>query len=370
MKISKLLCIASAICLTASAADDKPKGGAPARQMPVPTVGVTTAMTLEDFETRHYTGAVTSQSTVNIVSRVSGELVEICFKEGDFVKKDQVLYRLDDVQYQASVKGCEALLAKCKAEFAYAESNFNRTNKLFEKGVSTLDDMENSRASFEAARGALFNAEASLITAKDNLAHTVIKAPQDGFVGTSSCHVGDYLTLSSGTLLTIVRTQPIRVRFAIGTADFLSIFGNVEGLKKNAQISLTLADGTAYPEEGVVELMNNQANARTDTILVYAEFPNASSKLVVGSTVTVKVTLKSGNRRVAIPPSAVVHNSQGAFVYVLDGENKAQIRPVVLGNARGDAQLIISGVKEGDRVVYKGTHKIVMPNMAVVPADK
>ena len=117
----------------------------------------------EDYETRHYTGQAVSKSVVSIVARVSGEILELGFKDGDVVRKGQVLYKLDPVQYEAAVKGIEASIEKCKAELTYAQSNFNRINLLYQKQASSLDTMENAKATLGAAKAALLAAEAELI---------------------------------------------------------------------------------------------------------------------------------------------------------------------------------------------------------------
>lgn len=329
-------------------------------------VGVETVTEMEDHETRHYTGQVVSRSVVNIVPRVSGEILEIGFKEGKAVRKDQMLYRLDPVQYEAAVKGAEADIEKCRAELTYAQSNYNRLNLLYEKQATSLDMLENAKATLGAARAALLAAEAELITAKDNLKNTVITAPHEGIVGVTAFTPGNYITPGSGTLLTIIQTQPMRVRFSISVADLFAMFGSHRELMENGNVEVQLADGTPFTEKGTIELLNNEANAKTDTIQIYASFPNVDRKLIMGNTLTVTLSRKDGRGLPAVTPSALMHDTQGSYVYVIGAGNKVEKRYVTPGNATPDRQLIQQGLSGGETVISKGTHKVI-PGMTIAP---
>ncbi len=326
-------------------------------RMPVAVVEVGKVTQSQDFETRHYTGLIVSQSSVQIVPRVSGEILEVGFKDGSVVKKGQILYRLDSTQYEATVKSCEAKIAEWKAKLEYARNNYNRSNTLYEKQAASRDSMENTKSTLEAYQASLLSAEADLITAKDNLKNTTITAPLNGIVGVTAYTAGNYITPNSGVLITIIQVQPIRVRFSLSTGDFLSLFGSLENLKKNGSVKLRLSDGTRYPAEGAIEFINNEANRKTDAIQVYANFPNTDFKLLVGSTVGVTLSKKTGRSMPAVPPSAIMYDGKGAFVYVPDKNNIIEKRYVATGNATSELQLIESGLKPGETVVTKGTHK-------------
>lgn len=338
----------------------------PGQEAALPVVGAEKVVEAEDHDIRHYTGQVVSRSIVNIVPRVSGEILEVGFKDGGVVRKGQTLYKLDPVQYEAAVKGAEASIEKCKAELTYAQSNYNRLNLLYEKQATSLDTLESAKATLGAAKAALLSAEAELITAKDNLKNTVITAPQEGIVGVTAYTPGNYITPNSGTLLTIIQTQPMRVRFSISVADLFSMFGSHRELMKNGSVEVKLADGSQFSERGTIELLNNEANARTDTIQIYASFPNEERKLVMGNTLTVTLFRANGKMLPAVTPSALMHDSNGSYVYVLDSANKVEKRYVTPGNATAEQQMILSGLKKDEIVITKGTHK-VLPGMTVEP---
>lgn len=330
---------------------------------------------VRDSATRRYTGLVVSRAVVQMVPRVSGEILKVGFEDGSYVKAGQLLYKLDSTQYEASVKVAEAKITECKAKVEYTQNNFDRMNLLYGTNAASLDSMQNAKSALEANKAALLSAEAELITAKDNLKNTSITAPIDGVVGVTNYTRGNYITPSSGVLITIIQTQPIRVRFSISTRDFLSMFGSFKEITSNASVTLGLADGTKYGEEGVIELLNNEANSKTDAVQVYAQFPNRDFRLLVGSTVVVTLSKKVGRTLPAVTPSAVMHDNNGSYVYVLNEKNVAEKRVVIPGDSNGELQMIESGLAKGERVVVKGTHKVIPGTEveiggAVAPAQK
>lgn len=314
---------------------------------------------VENVITHRYPGRVVSPSIVAVTSRVSGDLLEVAFKEGDFVRKGQRLYRLDDVRYVAAQKSAEAKIAELRARIAYSKANFERTRLLFEKEVSTQDELESARSEYEAYRAMLSAAEADLIVAQDDLKNTVILAPADGRIGVNSVPLGSYVTPASGTLTTIVQQDPVRVRFSLSNRDFLQLFGSEKKLREQASISLRLADGRCYEAEGSIDFIDNTANEQTDAIQVYARFANPNNVLLPGSTVSVVLGRNTGTRMPAVIPSAVMHDGESAYVYVLDAENKVERRSVALAQSTKDWQFVKSGLKVGERIVIDGTHKAI-----------
>lgn len=333
-------------------------------QMPAPLVGVAKAESAQNVERRRYTGTVDSPQRVAVVPRVAAELLEVGFHEGDIVTNRQVLYRLDDTRYVAAVKAIEAQIASTKARLAYAEKNYERLSTLYKKNVSSMDEMDNAMADRDAFRATILQLEANLVTAKDDLNYTRILSPITGKIGFNSFTVGNYLTQASGTLSTIVQMDPIRVRFSISNRDYLELFGTEKALKKDGCVKLALSDGSLYPHEGKVVFVDNRANRTTDTLQIYAEFANPDFRLMPESTVSVNLLKRLTTPCVAVPPSAVLYDNDGAYVWLLDGENKPAQRRVRLGNSEPDKQYVLEGLKAGETVVSKGTHK-VMPGVPV-----
>ena len=213
-------------------------------------VGVASVEDVANVQTRRYTGQVVAQAEVNVMPRVSGEILKLGFKDGDYVKKGQMLYTIEKTQYEAAVKQAEATIAECKARLEYAQSTYDRNQMLYEVNATSKDTMENTKSALDAMRAELAAAEAGLVTAQDNLNHTSIKAAIDGQVGVTKFTAGNYITPSSGPLITIIQMKPIRVRFSMSTGDFLSDYGNLAGLKSDGQVTLKLADGSEYASGG------------------------------------------------------------------------------------------------------------------------
>ena len=332
-------------------------------------VGVSTVENVSNVQSRRYTGQVVAQAEVNVVPRISGEILKLGFKDGDYVKKGQLLYSIEKTQYEAAVKQAEANIAECKARLEYAQNSYDRNQTLYEVNAASKDAMESTKAAVDALKAGLAAAEAGLVTAQENLKYTEITAAIDGLVGVTELTAGNYVTPSSGPLLTIIQMKPIRVRFSISMADFLSGYGSLTAMKQNAKVALKLSDGSEYSTEGKIEFLNNEANMKTDAVQVYASFPNADMKLIPGSTVTVTLSKKTGDAMPAVPPSAIMHDAQESFVYVVGAGNKLERRSVELGDMTKTHQLIKSGLKVGEKVVYQGTHK-VMPGDEIVPAEE
>lgn len=321
-------------------------------------VGTSVVTGKNDKDSRTYTAQVVSQHVVNIVPRVSGEIEKVGFRDGSVVKAGQMLYQIDPVQYEAAVKAAEANVEKCRAELAFLKNAYIRVDVLYKKNSQSKESLESARSKLAIAQASLKAAEADLAVAKDNLKRTTLKSPINGLAGISAQQRGNYITATSGTLVRIVQFSPIRVRFSMSMADIMTMFKNMQELQNNADITIQLANGDTYPEIGRVAFVDNAVNQRTDTIPLYAVFKNNDRKLVNGSVVTVTIAHKKGVMRAAVPPSAVLHDVNGSFVYIAKKDNRAEKKYVTLGNSTPDWQLILSGVNVGDRVISKGTHKV------------
>ena len=153
---------------------------------------------------------------------------------------------------------------------------------------------------------------------------------------------------------------------AISEPDYIRMFGTPERILKDAVIRIRTADRKMFDEEGHVKLADNKIDPRTGTLMLWCIFENKSGRLIPGGVVDAFISRKVTEKFPAIQISAIMQSKQGQFVYVLDGENKAQYRPVTTGEIVGSRQIILSGLKEGETVIVDGTHK-VMPGQVVNP---
>ena len=318
-----------------------------------------------DDQAKTYPGRVVAMQRVDLAPEVSGEILEVCCADGALVKAGAVLFRLNPIKYKSALKNAQSKVAECKSRKLYADSNFARHEKA--KGVSQ-DAVDKARSDRDVAASALEAAEAELAVAEYNLAHCEVKTPIAGKVGTVRFTKGNYASPEKGALVAITQITPIRVRFSISSADFLGMFQGRSGtLKEKAVVEVVLADGSTFGEKGEIDYTENIVNESTDTLPVYARFANAERVLRAGGTVGVKVSNRDGVKKPAVPPSAVMQDVQGPYVWVLDASGKAEKRHIVRGRMTGDRLFVAEGLSVGERVVTDGTHKVA-PGDVVTPA--
>ena len=321
-----------------------------------------------DREPSTYPGRVTPIAQVDVVPQVSGEILEVAFKNGQLVKEGDVLYRIDPVKYEAAVKNAESKLQEMKANVRYAELSYERHKKLLDTRAVSIDAVDNALSQRDSSRAALAAAQADLIAARDDLKHCTIISPIAGKAGSTAKTRGNYVTAGSQSLVTIVQLDPIRVKFSIANRDVLDLTGG-EGRRRPDDIDLTLklANGTLFDGEGAVEYVENMADERTDSMTLYAKYANPALKLVPGGTVAVTLASKKGVLRVAVPPTAILQDTQGSYVWVLDKDNLATRRSIARGDLQGDWVFVEKGLQKGERIVADGAHK-AKRGMKVIPA--
>ena len=323
------------------------------------TLPVAQVVEKPDFRLRTYPGKVVPVQKVEVIPQVSGEIKEVCFKDGANVKAGDVLYRIDPVKYEAAVKNAESKMTEMRANVKYAELSYERHKKLMETRAVSLDAVDNALSQRDSSRAAFAAAQAELVSAKDDLAHCTIVAPIDGKMGTTVKTLGNYVNKGAETLVTLVQQDPIRVRFSISNRELLELFyGKWSKSRAEAVIDLTLADGKTKIVGGQAEYMDNSADEQTDTVQIFARFANTNHLLKVGGTVTVTVASKSGVMRPAIPPTAILQDTQGPYVWALGDGDRAERRTIARGDLVGDWVFIEKGLKVGERIVADGAHKV------------
>lgn len=304
-------------------------------------------------------GRVVPISRVDVVPQVSGEILEVCFENGAIVNEGDTLYRLDPVKYAAAVKNAEAKVQECKANVAYAEQSYNRHKRLLETRAVSLDAVDNALSLRDSSRAAYAAAQADLVYARDNLLHCEIKAPISGKIGSTAMTRGNYAKAGDAPLVSIVQLSPIRVRFSLSNRRFLNLFGGLSRrLREESIASVALANGEAHTGKGAFDYVENTADELTDTIQVFFQYENPDATLRSGGTVTVMLGSKKGEMMPTVPPSAILQDVQGPYVWVLDENNVASRRSVARGDLVGDWVFIEKGVKAGEIIVADGAHKV------------
>ena len=327
---------------------------AAALELPVAVVGQQA-----DHQISTYPGRVVPISQVDVIPQVSGEILEVCFDNGQHVKEGDVLYRLDPVKYEAAVKNAESKLAETKASVKYAEVSYERHKRLLDTKAVSLDAVDNALSLRDSTRAALASAQADLVAARDALKHCTITAPISGKVGSTLKTRGNYVTAGSLTLVTIVQMDPIRVRFSVSNREILDFTaGSGRRRKEDVSISLTLANGSVFAPTGSIEYVENLADEKTDSVMLFAKFDNPSLKLVAGGTVAVTISSQAGVMRTAIPPTALLQDTQGPYVWVVGEGGVVERRAIARGDLSGDWLFVEKGLAPGERIVADGAHKV------------
>jgi len=234
-------------------------------------------------------------------------------------------------------------------------------------------ERDEAKASVESAKASQMQAAAALETAKINLGYTTISSPIKGRIGATSYTVGNLVNSSSGTLSTVVQLDPIRAVFSIPSADFVRFQervkqagGDADAVKQQFVPELMLPTGQPYGESGVISFADNQVDASTGTVAIYADFPNPDQMLLPGQFVTALLHSAQASRLPVVPAAAVQRTRDGEQVYVVGAGNRVEQRAIKTGITVRTGYAVESGLMEGDIVVVSGVQK-VKPGMVVKP---
>ena len=337
-----------------------------------PTVVVET-VTTDDMEIYgEYVGRIRAQQFVEIRARVEGYLEEMLFEEGTYIKKAQVLFVIDPKLYKARVDGARAQLQKDKALELKAKRDLDRIRPLFEQNAASQLDLDNAIASYESAVSAVIMSEADLAQAELALGYTTVRSPISGYISERNVDIGTLVGPGGKSLLaTIVKSDTVRVDFSMTALDYLRSkernvnLGHQDPTRGwNPYITVTLADDSVYPYEGLVDFADPQVDPQTGTFSVRAELPNPDHVLLPGQFTKVKLLRDVREGAGVVPSKAVIIEKGGAFIYVIRPDNVAERRFIELGPETDNMMIVERGLIPGERIVVEGYHKL-MPGMTV-----
>lgn len=336
-----------------------------AQQAPAPVVVVEAATTRVIVQGSEFIGRVSAVERVEIRSRVTGFLKKPLFNEGDAVKAGQVLFEIEPESFQATVDQQAAALAGAKADLANADANLARVTELIKTNATSQAQVDQRRAEQARAAANVQQAQAALDQARINLSYTTIRSPIDGRIGRSTLTQGNLVDQATGSLATVVRDDSVHVFFAVSQREVLNF--RKSGQNKDAQkVTLKLADQSIYGERGVIDFLDVTVDQKTDSQTIRASFPNPDRYLQDGQTVRVLIEPEGGTASIVVPAIAVATDQSGAFVLVVDAQNKVEQRRVKTGTTRDGVTAITEGLKEGEFVIVLGQQR-VRPGAVVTP---
>ncbi|ARU48215.1 efflux RND transporter periplasmic adaptor subunit [Sulfurospirillum diekertiae] len=315
----------------------------------------------EEAITLNYPAKTLSSQTTTLKARANGLLLEKKFMEGDFVKKGDVLYKIEPESYIAAQKLAKANVASLDIQVQKTSKEWSRVKSLFDKGASSEQDRDTAYWAYESAKSALESAKASLDIAVINLDRTTIKAPMSGITGAKLIDVS--ALVSEGTaLVEITQIDPLHVEFSIPNIDLIKEKYNIKNGKwsnpTDGKLKATLTVGKLnYKEIGVVDFIDNTINAKTGSLRARATFKNSTKELLPNQFVTISLTGLVRNNVVQIPQKALVQNPLGTNVYIIE-DDKAVLKNVVVGEISNGNAIIESGLKEGDKLIVNNLLKI------------
>jgi multidrug efflux system membrane fusion protein len=328
-----------------------------ARQQQAAPVTVATVVSKDVPLQLQAIGNVESLSTVTIKAQVSGLLVGVHFKDGDFVKKGQLLFTIDKTPFLADLRHWESTLAKDEAQAENARVDAQRMEGLMRAGVISKQQYDASFANANALKATVAADKADVETSKINLQYTTIYSPITGRTGAVAVKPGNLVKANDVPILvTINQIEPIYVTFAIPEQQLADL------KKYSAAKTLVVQaapQGSTQRFEGKLSFIDNTVDLTTGTIKLKATFANQQHALWPGQFVDVNLTLATQSNAIVIPSAALMTGQSGTFVYVVDQDMTVKPQPVKVAHSVGDESVIASGLQAGQRVVTDGQLQVV-----------
>jgi multidrug efflux system membrane fusion protein len=297
-------------------------------------------------------GNVEAISTVTIKAQISGQLVGVHFKEGDSVKKGQLLFTIERPPFEAALRQAEGTLAKDEAQSLNAKLDAERYQGLGKQGVVSKQQVDAAGAAANAMAATVAADKAAVETAKINLEYTSIYSPINGRTGSVGVKEGNLVKANDVPILvTINQIEPIYVSFSIPEQQLAELkqYSNSKSLKVDAA-----PQGSTQHFQGRLTFIDNSVDLTTGTIKLKATFDNAAHALWPGQFADVNMTLKSQPNAIVVPTAALQTSQNGTYVYVVDENLTAKQQPVKVGWNVGEETVIASGLQPGQRVVTDG----------------
>ncbi len=332
----------------------------------LPVVCVTPAQQQDVEIYGDYVGRISAQQFVEVRARVEGFLEQMLFEEGTQVKRNQVLFVIDQDQYRAKVDKARAQLKKDEASARKAERDLARIRPLYEQNAASRLDLDNAEAAYETAIASVGMSQADLDQAEQELGYTVVRSPISGQISERYVDLGTLVGTSGKSLLaTIVKSDTVQVDFSMTALDYLkSKERNVTLGQKDSTRSwqptviITLPDNSVYPYKGLVDFASPQVDPKTGTFSVRAEMSNPDHVLLPGQFTKVRLLLDVREHATVVPQKALIIEKGGAHIFVMRKDSTVERRFIELGPEFGNDVVVERGLIPGELIVSEGYHKL------------
>jgi multidrug efflux system membrane fusion protein len=302
-------------------------------------------------------GTVVAYNTDVVRSQIQGQLKEITFTEGQFVKTGDLLAQIDPRPYQAQIEQLTANRDRDNAQLANAQANLSRDTQLGDKGFATAQLIETQQAQVAQLQAAVKADQALIDQANIQLGYTRLTSPIPGITGVRQIDVGNIIhPTDPNGLVVVTQIEPISLIFALPETDLPQIQDQMA--KGPLTVIANSQDGKTKLDEGKLLLVNNQIAQTTGTVQLKAEFPNTQHRLWPGQLVTVNLQLTTRKDGLTIAGSAVQQGQSGSYVYVITPSGTAQLRPVTVAQISQGQALIDSGLTDNETVVVDGQYRL------------
>lgn len=314
-------------------------------------------------------GSVTPVATVAIKSRIDGQVMAAHFKEGQMVRKGDLLFSIDPRPLQAQLRQAEATLARDEALLVRARADLSRTADLANKNIVAKQKLDEVRANVDALKAMIKAAIANIDYIKLQIGYTEIRSPIDGQTGSFLISPGNLVKANDTAALVVInQVAPIHVSFFVPERHYDEVRRRLarQGALGPLMAEIRLAQDTRVRTRGPLSFINNAMDAPTGTFQLKATVPNADGGLAPGQFVRVSLTLQNLSNVVVVPAEAVQIGPRGRYVFVVKADRTAELRRVTVGPTANDLTVIQAGLKPGEMVVKEGQLRL-FPGARVSP---
>ncbi len=362
------------LILTACGKNDSASHGG-GMQMPPAPVTLAAVESKELVEWEEFTGRVEALETVELKPRVSGYITEVHFKSGALVKKEDLLFTIDQRPFQTKLRAAKAEVSRAQANATSAKREFDRVSSLLAAKAIAPEQAEMRESMNLQGQAALESALAAEHSAEIELEHSEVRAPISGRISRAITTAGNFVTAGTTLLTSIVTIDPVYVYADIDENSLLKLqalqrdkktFTDGAGLMP---VELQLSNETGFPHQGHVESLDNRLDAGTGSMVLRAEFKNSDGMLTPGLFARIRLPMTAKYSALLIDEKSILTDQANKYVLGIDDKNISVYKPVVLGPVIDGKRIVRSGLKAGEKIIINGQARLPQPGMPVAPTE-